>query len=161
MRAKAPLAVLLLPVVLLIRALAPLAVFPRFPLVVLVSGVQVPPMVALDPTQVSVPGAAAAMVAFASAMKKNDAAMKFKLSRVNAKTVAREIQNSTIDVFIVSSACLPWDVELQVHIASAISYFNLNELRIAKHIRRLPRAAFGCETGSEEREKLLAESAQR
>jgi hypothetical protein len=68
-------------------------------LVVLVSGVQVPPMVAPDPTHVSFP--AAAMVV---------------LEIVIAKTVARQKQNPTIDpfidssadLFIVSSACLPF-----------------------------------------------------
>jgi len=64
-------------------------------------------MVAPAPTHVSLPGAAAAMVAFASATSKNDPTRKFKLSRVIAKTVAKEIQNYTIDLFIVSSACLP------------------------------------------------------
>src|SRR5262249_22678638 len=79
-RASTPVAVLLKPVVLPESAAAPSAVLALLPLVVLVSGVQVPPMVALDPTHVSVPGAAAAMVAFASAMKKNDATRKFKLT---------------------------------------------------------------------------------
>jgi hypothetical protein len=77
-RALSPLAVLAPPVVLLKGAPAPSAVLELSPLVVLVSGVQVPPMVAFDPTHVSVPGAA--MVAFASAMSKNDATNKFKLS---------------------------------------------------------------------------------
>ena len=45
-RALAPLAVLWMPVVLLLRAPAPSAVLKLFPLVMLVSGVQVPPMVA-------------------------------------------------------------------------------------------------------------------
>jgi hypothetical protein len=64
--------------VVLERAPAPSAVFDLLPLAVLVSGVQVPPMVAPDPTHVS--SAAAAMVAFASAISKNEATRKFKLS---------------------------------------------------------------------------------
>jgi len=44
----------------------------------LVSGVHVPPMVAPDPTHVSSPDSAVAMVALAIAMSKNDATKKLK-----------------------------------------------------------------------------------
>src|SRR5262245_41626543 len=60
--ASNPLAALRIPRVLLESAAAPSAVLALLPLVVLVRGVQVPPIVAFDPTQVSFPGAAAAMV---------------------------------------------------------------------------------------------------
>jgi hypothetical protein len=51
------------------------------PVTLLVKGLQLPPMVALNPTHVLLTsGWAAAMVAFASAMSKNDATKKFKLT---------------------------------------------------------------------------------
>jgi hypothetical protein len=79
-RAPPPLAVLLIPILLLERAPAPSAVLALLLMVVLVRGVQVAPMVAFDPRHVSFPAAAAAIVAFASAMSKNDTTRMLRLS---------------------------------------------------------------------------------
>ena len=76
-RADTPVAVLPPPVVLLSKNWDPNAIL-LLPLVVLVSGVQVPPMIAPAPTHVSVP-AAAAMVALASTMSTAAARLRVKL----------------------------------------------------------------------------------
>jgi hypothetical protein len=79
-----PTAVFWVPVVLLTRASDPNALSNLLPLAVLVSGVQVPPMVALNPTQVSNPVCAAAMVTLASTMR----------------TAAAELRTELVTVFI-------------------------------------------------------------
>src|SRR5208282_4941065 len=81
-RANAPAAVLPPPVVLLSRANAPAAVLSLLPLLLLVSGVHVPPMVASTPAHVSLPAAAAAMVALVSTMSKAAARLRVKLVTV-------------------------------------------------------------------------------